>query len=193
MPIETIEGLFKPGIPAIGTQVNAETFDRIREMGKTKKAELVGWINSVTENNMETICKDSIQCPIPSFSFNSQTSSFTMTGFEYKDLGMILKYKPAIADDRRTIRMNVELFYSGTPEPESELNALKIDHTKPQEVPAFQVKAINTSISLLDNKTIVLTLFDPLRTKKTGAGGMQQKILVLLTVRAFTPSGHPLN
>ena len=62
-------------------------------------ANLISHPKLVTADNKESSIKVTEQWPIPKFTLNSQTGNYDITGFEYKDIGIILKVKPHVNED----------------------------------------------------------------------------------------------
>ncbi|MDD2706871.1 MAG: secretin N-terminal domain-containing protein [Verrucomicrobiae bacterium] len=69
--------------------------------------ELLGSPKVITADNKEATIKVAEQRPIPNFTFNQQTASFVISGFEYKDIGNILKVTPRVNRDN-FITLDVE-------------------------------------------------------------------------------------
>lgn len=69
--------------------------------------ELLGSPKVITADNKEATIKIATQEPIPNFTFNQQTASFVISGFEFKDVGNVLKVTPHVNKDN-FITMDVE-------------------------------------------------------------------------------------
>ncbi len=61
--------------------------------------ELIGSPRVITADNKEATITVATQEPIPNFTFNQQTASFVISGFEYKAVGNILKVTPHVNKD----------------------------------------------------------------------------------------------
>ncbi len=61
--------------------------------------ELLGSPKVITADNKEAVIRIAQQEPIPNFTFNQQTASFVISGFEFKDVGNILKVTPHVNKD----------------------------------------------------------------------------------------------
>ncbi len=59
-------------------------------------AKIVSNPTIVTLNNTEASINVGQQYPIPSYTFNQQTGTFEVSGFNYKDIGIILKVTPQV-------------------------------------------------------------------------------------------------
>jgi type IV pilus assembly protein PilQ len=62
-------------------------------------SELLANPRIVTTDNGKAKINITQQVPIPKFSFNEQTAAFVLSGFEYKDIGLILNVTPRINKD----------------------------------------------------------------------------------------------
>jgi len=58
--------------------------------------ELLGSPKVITADNKEAVIRIATQEPIPNFTFNQQTASFVISGFEFKDVGNILTVTPHV-------------------------------------------------------------------------------------------------
>jgi type IV pilus assembly protein PilQ len=65
-------------------------------LGTDEDTELLANPRIVTTDNSKAKISISDQYPIPSFSFSEQTASLQISGFEYKDIGIILSVLPRI-------------------------------------------------------------------------------------------------
>ncbi len=61
--------------------------------------ELLGSPKVITADNKEATIRIATQEPIPNFTFNQQTASFVISGFEFKDVGNVLRVTPHVNRD----------------------------------------------------------------------------------------------
>lgn len=69
--------------------------------------ELLGSPKVITADNKEAKIRIATQEPIPNFTFNQQTASFVISGFEFKDVGNVLTVTPHV-NKEKFITMDVE-------------------------------------------------------------------------------------
>jgi type IV pilus secretin PilQ/predicted competence protein len=58
--------------------------------------ELLGSPKVITADNQQAVIRIATQEPIPNFTFNQQTASFVISGFEFKDIGNVLTVTPHV-------------------------------------------------------------------------------------------------
>lgn len=98
----------------------------------------------VTLNNTEATINVGDSQPIPNYAFNQQTGSFEVNGFNYKDIGIILKVTPQV---------NARGFIKLTLSPEvSQQNGTRKFGTA--ELPIIAMRKAVTQVSLKDGYTM---------------------------------------
>ena len=71
-------------------------FSALKEQGNSR---LVSHPTVVTLNNQEAEISVGEQFPIPNYQYNEERGTFEVSGFEYKDIGVILKVKPSVNNE----------------------------------------------------------------------------------------------
>lgn len=72
-----------------------------------KNTDIISNPNIVTAHSREAKITVGEQYPIPQFSFNSDTASWEMTGFEYRDIGIILRVTPYADTEKGSITLEL--------------------------------------------------------------------------------------
>lgn len=103
----------------------------------------------VTLNNQEAMISIGEQFPIPNYSYNDERGSFEVSGFEYKDIGVILKVKPSV-NNSGLITLTVE------PEVSSKTGVVNFGGDNSAEIPIISTRRTNTQIALKDGYTMGL-------------------------------------
>jgi len=156
----------------------------------------------VTLNNVDAFINVGTEYPIPSYQYNTQTGSFEVSGFEYKDIGIILRVTPQV---------NVDGFIKLTLQPEvsSISGTVNFGGASGASIPIISTrKAItqvtlkdgstlgiggllqtntvkgNTKVPLLGNIPVLGRLFDS--NADTGSG---QELLIFITAKTINPEG----
>jgi type IV pilus assembly protein PilQ len=98
----------------------------------------------VTLNNTEAFINIGQEYPIPSYTYNSQTGSFAVSGFEYKPIGTILKVTPQI-NSQGFIKLTLE------PEISSTTSSVTFDTAS---IPIIDTRKTKSQVSLKDGNTL---------------------------------------
>jgi len=101
----------------------------------------------VVLNNQTAKVKVGSEIPIPSFEFNQQTASFQVTGFSYRDIGVVLNVTPHINSVQEIL---VDL------KPEVSSLGSTITFTSTLAAPSFDVTSAQTQVLIRSGETIAI-------------------------------------
>lgn len=112
--------------------------------------ELLGSPKVITTDNKEATIKITRQEPIPNFTFNQQTASFVISGFEFKDVGNILKVTPHVNKDN-FITLDVEPQVSTSTEKRTfALPGGSVD------IPLISIRTLTSKVMVKSGNTLAL-------------------------------------
>lgn len=111
------------------------------------KSKLVSNPTVVTLNNQEATISIGDEFPIPSYTYNDETGQFEVDGFEYKDIGVILKVKPSV-NNRDLITLNV------MPEVSARTGQVTFGGAGEAEIPIISSRKTTTQIALQSGYTM---------------------------------------
>jgi type IV pilus assembly protein PilQ len=139
----------KNEIESITTSVfSAADFNVILSALKTdNKSRLVSNPTVVTLNNTEANISIGEEYPIPSYTYNAERGSFEVSGFEYKNIGILLKVTPQI-NAQGFIRMLLE------PEVSSQAGSTTFGGASGAEIPIIATRKTKTQVTLKDGFTM---------------------------------------
>ncbi len=121
-------------------------FSALKTQGNSR---LVSHPTLVTLNNQEAEISIGEQFPIPNYQYNEERGSFEVSGFEYKDIGVILKVKPSVNNEGLiTLRVN--------PEVSSRTGEREFGGASGASIPIISTRRTETQISLKDGFTMGL-------------------------------------
>ena len=101
----------------------------------------------VVMNNQTAKVKVGSEIPIPSFEFNQQTASFQVTGFKYRDIGVVLNVTPHInSADEILVDLKPEVSALGS----------TISFTSTLAAPSFDVTNAETQVLIRSGETIAI-------------------------------------
>lgn len=121
-------------------------FSALKTQGNSR---LVSHPTVVTLNNQEAEISIGEQFPIPNYQYNEERGSFEVAGFEYKDIGVILKVKPSVNNEGLiTLRVN--------PEVSSRTGEREFGGASGASIPIISTRRTETQISLKDGYTMGL-------------------------------------
>jgi type II secretory pathway component GspD/PulD (secretin) len=83
-------------MPATAVLTNSQLELVIRFLNSDTDTELIATPRIVTANNREAVIKIVTEEPIPNFQFNARTAAFEISGFQFKEIGNILKVTPSV-------------------------------------------------------------------------------------------------
>ncbi|MCC7519909.1 MAG: hypothetical protein IT578_12090 [Verrucomicrobiae bacterium] len=139
-----------PGYP-FAAVLEANVFNiTLSFLMQDKDSELLGSPKVITADNKEAIIKITRQEPIPNFTFNQQTASFVISGFEFKDVGNILKVTPHVNKDN-FITMDVEPQVSTSTETRNfALPGGSVD------IPLISIRTLTSKVMVKSGNTLAL-------------------------------------
>ena len=110
-------------------------------------AKIVSNPTIVTLNNTEATITVGQQYPIPSYTFNQQTGTFEVSGFIYKDIGIILKVTPQV-NSRGFIKLTL------APEVSQNQGTTSFGGASGASIPIIGTRKAVTQVSLKDGYTM---------------------------------------
>jgi type II secretory pathway component GspD/PulD (secretin) len=110
-------------------------------------AKIVSNPTIVTLNNTEASINVGQQYPIPSYTFNQQTGTFEVSGFLYKDIGIILKVTPQV-NARGFIKLTL------APEVSQNQGTTSFGGASGAAIPIIGTRKAVTQVSLKDGYTM---------------------------------------
>ena len=110
-------------------------------------AKIVSNPTIVTLNNTEASINVGQQYPIPSYTFNQQTGTFEVSGFLYKDIGIILKVTPQV-NARGFIKLTL------APEVSQNQGTTSFGGASGASIPIIGTRKAVTQVSLKDGYTM---------------------------------------
>lgn len=110
---------------------------------------LVSHPTVVTLNNQEAEISIGEQYPIPNYQYNEERGTFEVSGFDYKDIGVILKVKPSV-NNQGLITMKV------VPEVSSRTGEREFGGASGASIPIISTRRTMTQIALQDGYTMGL-------------------------------------
>ena len=110
-------------------------------------AKIVSNPTIVTLNNTEASINVGQQYPIPSYTFNQQTGTFEVSGFIYKDIGIILKVTPQV-NARGFIKLTLQ------PEVSQNQGTTSFGGASGASIPIIGTRKAVTQVSLKDGYTM---------------------------------------
>jgi type IV pilus assembly protein PilQ len=101
----------------------------------------------VTLNNVDAFINVGTEYPIPDYQYNTQTGSFEVSGFTYKDIGIILRVTPQV---------NVDGFIKLTLQPEvsSISGTVNFGGASGATIPIISTRKAITQVTLKDGSTL---------------------------------------
>jgi type IV pilus assembly protein PilQ len=110
-------------------------------------AKIVSNPTIVTLNNTEASINVGQQYPIPEYTFNQQTGTFEVSGFNYKDIGIILKVTPQV-NARGFIKLTL------SPEVSQNQGTTSFGGASGASIPIIGTRKAVTQVSLKDGYTM---------------------------------------
>jgi type IV pilus assembly protein PilQ len=110
-------------------------------------AKIVSNPTIVTLNNTEASINVGQQYPIPEYTFNQQTGTFEVSGFNYKDIGIILKVTPQV-NARGFIKLTL------APEVSQNQGTTSFGGASGASIPIIGTRKAVTQVSLKDGYTM---------------------------------------
>ena len=116
---------------------------------QNQDATLVSNPTVVTMNNTEAFISIGEQYPIPNYQFNQERGSFEISGFEYKDIGILMRVTPQV-NNEGLINMKIEPTVSSTS------GSTKFGGASGAEIPIISIRQTTTNVALKDGYTMGL-------------------------------------
>jgi len=160
----------------------------------------------VTLNNVDAFINVGTEYPIPDYQYNTQTGSFEVSGFTYKDIGIILRVTPQV---------NVDGFIKLTlsPEVSSISGTVNFGGASGATIPIISTRKAITQVTLKDGSTLgiggLLQTNDvkgvtkvPLLSRIPVLGrlfnsnddtGADQDLLIFITAKTINPQGGSIS
>ncbi len=111
------------------------------------KSRLVSNPTVVTLNNTEAFINIGQEYPVPAYQFNQQTGSFEVSGFDFKDIGVILKVTPQV-NAAGFIRLSLQ------PEVSSTTSSVSFGGAGGASIPIIDTRRVTTQVTLKDGSTL---------------------------------------
>jgi type IV pilus assembly protein PilQ len=160
----------------------------------------------VTLNNVDAFINVGTEYPIPDYQYNTQTGSFEVSGFTYKDIGIILRVTPQV---------NVDGFIKLTLQPEvsSISGTVNFGGAAGATIPIISTRKAITEVTLKDGSTLGIGgLLESNTVKGTTKvpilgdipvlgrlftsnddSGQGQELLVFITAKTINPEGGSIS
>ena len=188
---------------AFGAVFNAPEFSLILSALETQtESRLISNPTVVTMNNNEALISIGKQFPIPNYTFNQERGTFEVSGFEYKDIGIILKVTPQV-NAAGMISLKID------PEVSSQEGETTFGGASGANIPIIATRRTSTLVAIKDGYTMGLgglienTTIDsqskvPLLGDIPGFGRMfrsnnknaqQRNLVVFITAKILSPMG----
>jgi type IV pilus assembly protein PilQ len=182
---------------------NADAFALVLSALQTNShTRLVSDPTVVTLNNVDAFINVGTEYPIPDYQYNTQTGSFEVSGFTYKDIGIILRVTPQVNDDG-FIKLTLQ------PEVSSVSGTVNFGGAGGASIPIISTRKAITEVTLKDGSTLgiggLLQSNDvkgkttvPLLSQIPVLGrlftsnddtGSSQDLLIFITAKTINPQG----
>jgi type II secretory pathway component GspD/PulD (secretin) len=133
---------------AIAAVFSADQFRLVLSaLQQLNTAKIVSNPTIVTLNNSEASINVGQQYPIPNYQFNQQTGTFEVAGFNYKDIGIILKVTPQV-NSRGFIKLTL------APEVSQNQGTTSFGGASGASIPIIGTRKAITQVSLKDGYTM---------------------------------------
>ncbi len=127
---------------------NAAEFRVILSALKTQNdTKLVSNPTVVTLNNQEALISIGEQFPIPSYTYNQERGTFEVSGFEYKDIGIIMKVTPQV-NNAGLITLSID------PEVSSRNGTTTFGGASGADIPIISTRRTSTQVAIKDGYTM---------------------------------------
>lgn len=136
----------------LGTLDFTQTQTILRALLSDSKTKIISNPQVIALNNQEAKISISTEHPLPTYEINSDTGELTVSGYEYKEIGIILDVTPVITEDNY-VTMTIE------PEVGSSEDSVTIYGTEGRiigELPIITSKKATTKVTVKDGQTIVI-------------------------------------
>jgi type IV pilus assembly protein PilQ len=133
---------------AISAVFSADQFKLVLSaLTQLNDAKIVSNPTIITLNNQEATINVGQEYPIPQYSFNQQTGTFQVDGFNYKDIGIILKVTPQV-NSRGFIKLTL------APEVSQNQGTTSFGGASGASIPIIGSRKVTTQVSLKDGYTM---------------------------------------
>jgi len=112
-------------------------------------AKLVSNPTVVTMNNTEAFISIGEQYPIPNYTYNQERGTFEVSGFEYKDIGILMAVTPQV-NNEGLINLKVEPTVSST------TGVTHFGGANGADIPIIAVRQVTTNVALKNGYTMGL-------------------------------------
>ncbi len=188
---------------AFGAVFSAPEFNVVLSALQTStKSRLVSNPTVVTMNNHEAVISIGEQFPVPNYTYNQERGNFEVSGFEYKDIGIIMKVTPQV-NNTQLITLKVE------PQVSSRSGTTSFGGASGAEIPIISTRRTSTQVAIQSGNTMGLgglienTSSDggskvPLLGDIPGLGKLfrsktqnadQRNLIVFITAKVLSPEG----
>ncbi len=130
----------------LGTLDFSQTQAVLRALLSDSNTKIISNPQVAAINNQKAEISVSTEYPLPTYEINSDTGELTVSGYEYKDIGIILNVTPLITEDNY-ITMTIEPTV-GTISNSVEAGVV--------ELPVISSKKASTKVTIKDGQTIVI-------------------------------------
>lgn len=135
---------------AFGAVFSASEFSMILSALETKsETRLISNPTVVTMNNTEAMISIGKQFPIPNYTYNQERGVFEVSGFEYKDIGIILKVTPQV-NNAGLINLKIQ------PEVSSQDGETSFGGSGGATIPIISTRNTSTQVAIKDGFTMGL-------------------------------------
>ena len=168
--LDPTDTLLKGGNNA-GRNVNLEMMDTVKDAshvyGAVLSSDQFAWVLSalqtntkskvvsnptvVTINNQEALISVGRQYPIPSYTYNQERGTYEISGFEYRDIGIILKVTPQV-NNAGLINLKIDPEVSDFNKNES----VQFGGASGATIPVIRIKRTATQVAIRDGYTMGL-------------------------------------
>lgn len=129
---------------------NASEFEVILSALTTQnETRLISNPTVVTLNNVQSMISIGEQFPVPRYTYNQERGTFEVTGFDYKDIGIILRVTPQV-NHLGMINLKID------PEVSSRSGTTSFGGAGGAEIPIISTRRTSTQVSLKDGYTMAL-------------------------------------
>jgi type IV pilus assembly protein PilQ len=103
----------------------------------------------VTMNNNEAVISIGEQFPVPNYTYNQERGTFEVSGFEYKDIGIIMRVTPQV-NNTGLITLKID------PEVSSRSGTTSFGGAGGAEIPIISTRRTSTQVAIKDGYTMGL-------------------------------------
>jgi type IV pilus assembly protein PilQ len=147
-PVNVIPAAFGAPVPYLTTFTSTNFGLFLNALQTKTKSKVVSNPTLVTLNNTEATINIGTQYPLPDYTYNSQTGTFAISGFTFKDIGVNLKVTPQV-NSQGFIRLALE------PEISSLGDVVSLGAgAGGANIPQILTKRVKTTVSLADGNTL---------------------------------------